>query len=227
MRFGQQHVVSKWTQSFATISALFIGGALTLALFLVLPMLENIGRQDSKNDLKLSTVDAVEQPPPPPVAEEKKPEPPPEEVPPPELTQNAPPLDLSQLELALNPGLGEGVAGDFAVKLPIGEGLGSTKSSSKDDIFSMADLDQIPRVKFQLAPQYPPELKKKKIQGTVYVLFIVDQDGRVRDPKIQKSDNSAFDTPAMNAVKKWRFEPGKVAGRAVQFRMRVPITFAL
>ena len=199
---------------------------MTLALFLVLPMLENIGRQDSKDDLQLTTVDAVEQPPPPTVTEEKKPEPPPEEAPPPELTEQAAPLDLSQLELALNPGLGEGAVGDFAVKLSTGEGPAGMKSSS-EDIFSMAELDQVPRVIFQPAPQYPPELKKKKIQGTVYVLFIVDQEGRVRDPKIQKSDNTAFDLPAMNAVKKWRFEPGKVGGKAVQFRMRVPLTFAL
>jgi protein TonB len=226
MRFGQQHLASKWSQSAATLSALFIGGALTLALFLILPMLENIGRQESKEDLQLTTVDAVEQPPPPAVAEEKKPEPPPEEAPPPELTEQATPLDLSQLELALNPGLGDGAVGDFAVKLSTAEGAAGMKNSS-DDIFSMAELDQAPRVMFQPAPQYPPELKKKKIQGTVYVLFIVDQEGRVRDPKIQKSDNTAFDVPAMNAVKKWRFEPGKVGGKAVQFRMRVPLTFAL
>jgi len=82
-------------------------------------------------------------------------------------------------------------------------------------------------VVFQPAPQYPPELKKKKIQGTVYVLFIVDQDGRVKEPKVQKSDHPAFEAPALNAVKKWRFEPGKMGGKAVQFRMRVPMTFAL
>ncbi len=226
MRFGQQHRASKWSQSLATLGALLIGGALTLALFLVLPMLENIGRQESKDDLRLTTVDAVEQPPPPAVAEEKKPEPPPEEAPPPELTEQATPLDLSQLELALNPGLGDGAAGDFAVKLSTADGAAGMRNSS-DDIFSMAELDQAPRVMFQPAPQYPPELKKKKIQGTVYVLFIVDQEGRVREPKIQKTDNTAFDVPAMNAVKKWRFEPGKVGGKAVQFRMRVPLTFAL
>jgi protein TonB len=225
MRFGQQHRASKWSQSLATLGALLIGGGLTLALFLVLPMLENIGRQESKDDLKLTSVDAVEQPPPPAVAEEKKPEPPPEEAPPPELTEQATPLDLSQLELALNPGLGDGAVGDFAVKLSTADGAAGMRNS--DDIFSMAELDQVPRVMFQPAPQYPPELKKKKIQGTVYVLFIVDQEGRVRDPKIQKTDNTAFDVPAMNAVKKWRFEPGKVGGKAVQFRMRVPLTFAL
>jgi protein TonB len=226
MRFGQQHLASAWSQATAAFAALLLGGALTIALFLVLPMLENIGRPEEKSDLKLTSVDTVEQPPPPTVVEEKKPEPPPEEAPPPELAQNAPPLDLSQLELALNPSLGEGVAGDFAVKLPLTEGIGGGKNGS-EDIFSMADLDQAPRVIFQPAPQYPPELKKKKIQGTVYVLFIVDQDGRVKEPKVQKSDHPAFETPALNAVKKWRFEPGKMGGKAVQFRMRVPMTFAL
>lgn len=226
MRFGQRHRASVWSQTLATGGALLLGGGLTATLFLILPMLENIGRPEDKRDLQLTTVDVVEQPPPPPVIEEKKPEPPPEEVPPPELSQTAPPLDLSQLEVALNPGFGEGVAGDFVVKLPLGENMGTAKGTS-EDIFAMADLDQTPRVIFQPAPQYPPELKKKKIQGTVYVLFIVDQDGRVQDPKIQKSDHPGFDVPSMNAVKRWRFEPGKVGGRAVQFRMRVPLTFVL
>jgi protein TonB len=204
-----------------------LGVALTLALFLVLPILENIGRPEDKADLQLTTVDAVEPPPPPPTVEEQKPEPPPEEAPPPELTETAPPLDLSQLELALNPGMGDGAGGDFAVKLTVTgtDGAGGTQAS--DDIFSLADLDQAPRVVLQPAPQYPAEMKKKKIQGTVYVLFLVEKDGRVKDPKVQKSDNTAFDGPALSAIKRWRFEPGKVGGQAVQFRMRVPITFAL
>lgn len=65
------------------------------------------------------------------------------------------------------------------------------------------------------------------MQGTVYILFIVDKNGRVKDPKVQKSDNPEFDNPALSAVKRWRFDPGKVGGQTVQFRMRVPITFAL
>ena len=71
------------------------------------------------------------------------------------------------------------------------------------------------------------DMKKKKIQGTVTLLFIVDADGRVKEPKVQKSDHPSFDAPALNAVKRWRFDPGKVGGQPVQFRMRVPITFAL
>jgi protein TonB len=178
------------------------------------------------------------------IEEQKKPDQPEEDKPkelevqerekpqqPPEMKDEAaPPLNLASLELALNPELGAG-GGDFLNRMPatlstytqMAEGSGA----AKEEVFAIGNLDQPPRVVFQPAPQYPPELKKKKMQGTVYILFIVDLDGRVRDPKVQKSDHAAFDMPAMNAVRKWRFEPGKVGGKAVQFRMRVPITFAL
>lgn len=211
---------------FASGGTLLVGAALTVVLFLLLPVLQDIGKQKDTSDLAITSVDTVEAPPPPPVVEEKKEEPPPEEPPPPELTETAPPLDLSQLELALNPGMGDGMGGDFAVKLsPMGaEGTGM---QAADDIFSLADLDQAPRAVFQPPPSYPPEMKKKRQQGTVHILFIVDKDGRVQDPKVQKSDNPAFDVSALGSVKRWRFEPGKVGGQAVQFRMRVPITFAL
>ena len=211
---------------FASGGTLLAGAALTVGLFLLLPVLQDIGHQDKKADLELVSVDAVEAPPPPPVVEEKKEEPPPEEAPPPELTETAPPLDLAQLELALNPGVGDGVGGDFAVKLAVA-GAADSAAQNSEDIFSLADLDQAPRVIMQPAPQYPPDMKKKKIQGTVHVLFIVDKDGRVTEPKVQKSDNPAFDTAALTAVKRWRFEAGKKNGQAVPFRMRVPITFAL
>lgn len=231
MRFGQKKKAAfggGWFgKLFVSGGALMLGIAITVTLFLILPVLENIGRQEKKSDLELTSVDAVEPPPPPPTAEQEKPEPPPEEPKPPELTETAPPLDLSQLELALNPGIGDGAGGDFAVKLSIAGTDNGSGMKSSDELFSLADLDQAPRVVFQPAPQYPPDMKRKKIQGTVYVLFIVDKQGRVQNPKVQKSDNPAFDAPALGAVKRWRFDPGKVGGQAVQFRMRVPITFAL
>lgn len=228
MRFAQKkrRASGLFTRFVASGLTLLLGAALTVVLFLLLPVLQDIGKQKIDTDVLLTSVDTVEPPPPPPAAQEKKEEPPPEEAPPPELTESAPPLDLSQLELALNPGMGEGMCGDFAVKLSVAGAEGGGMQSS-DDIFSLADLDQAPRVVFQPAPQYPPEMKKKKMQGTVHVLFIVDKDGRVKEPRVQKSDNPAFDNAALGAVKRWRFDPGKVGGEAVQFRMRVPITFAL
>ncbi|GJQ47698.1 MAG: hypothetical protein HKUEN01_00840 [Candidatus Kuenenia stuttgartiensis] len=161
-------------------------------------------------------------PPPPPPEEEPEKEPEPEE-PPPELMDESPPLDLSQLELALNPGLNEGwLSGDFAVKLnTVAAGAGD---DNLDALFSMADLDQKPRVVYQPGPVIDKQVRKKA-PGTVYILFIVNQNGRVEDPMVQRSTDSVFEKPALAAVKQWKFEPGKRNGKAVRFRMRVPISF--
>ena len=38
--------------------------------------------------------------------------------------------------------------------------------------------------------------------------FTVDERGRVQNPKVEKSTDPAFDKPALDAIKQWRFEPG-------------------
>jgi protein TonB len=143
-------------------------------------------------------------------------------------------LTLSQLESVLNPGLAAGVAaGGFAesVRLTSGGRIGGTSGplagdDQLDAIFSLSELDQQPRPVVQVAPQYPAQLRKRGVRGTVQVVFIVDQQGRVANPRIEKSTDPAFETPALEAVKKWKFEPGTKAGKRVQFKMRVPITFS-
>lgn len=187
---------------------------------MILPVLQVITKPPTK-DLTIRTVDvaSLEPPPPPPMEEPDEPEP--DEEPPPPPAIDAQPLDLSQLELALNPGSGGFGGGDFAISLDGMTGGGE----EVDAIFSLSDLDQKPRVVYQPAPIYPPELARKSMQGTVYVLFIVDKTGRTRELKVQKSTHPAFNEPALRAVKQWKFEPGKRKGQAVQFRMRVPITF--
>jgi protein TonB len=81
-------------------------------------------------------------------------------------------------------------------------------------------------VVYQPTPEIPPEVRQKKIKGAVHIVFIVDRNGRVANPVVQKSSNPTLDQPALAAVKRWRFEPGKRAGQPVPFKMRVPISFA-
>lgn len=200
--------------------SLALGLGLVFSIFMLLPILQVITQPPAK-DLTIRTVDVanVPPPPPPPMEEEEPPEQ--EEPPPPPPAIDAAPLDLSQLELALNPGDGGFGGGDFAINLSGVTGGGE----EVDAIFSLSDLDQKPRVVYQPSPIYPPELARKGMQGTVYVLFVVDKTGRARDLKVQKSTHPAFNNPALKAVKQWKFEPGKRKGKPVQFRMRVPITF--
>src|SRR5262245_18937351 len=107
----------------------------TAALFLILPQIQTAGKAP-KPDLVLQPVETVNEPPPPPPPEEKKPKAPEAKDKPPQLVENTPPLDLAQLELALNPNLGfgdGGLAGDFALKL----NTAGTQGGNVDSLFSM------------------------------------------------------------------------------------------
>lgn len=205
---------------FHNLLVLFGAVVLTLAFFLVLPLMQTLTKPPS-SDMIVQQVETaqLEAPDPPPEPEPQE-EPEPEEQPP-ELNESAPPLDLSQLELALNPGFSDGMlGGDFTVNLK------TTGSESKDvdTLFSLADLDQKPRAIYQPSPRLTREVRENA-PGTVYIIFIVDKNGRVQQPQVQKSTAPVFEKPALDAIKKWKFEPGKRGGDPVRFRMRVPITF--
>ncbi|MFI4912986.1 MAG: energy transducer TonB [Sedimentisphaeraceae bacterium JB056] len=193
---------------------------LTLAFFILLPVMQTINKPIT-TDMVLQSVDTANvPPPPPPPQEEPEEEPEPEEAPP-ELSEEAPPLGLDQLELALNPGFSEGWGGgDFTVNLK----TVASESTDVDALFSIADLDQQPRAIYQPGPRITKQMRKKA-PGQVYIIFVVDKQGKVVNPIVQKSTDPVFVTPALNAIKQWKFEPGKRNGQPVRFRMRVPITF--
>ena len=49
----------------------------------------------------------------------------------------------------------------------------------------------------------------RQAPATVVVIFIVDENGRVQDPKVQRTTNPSFDRSALAAIKQWKFEPAK------------------
>jgi len=107
-----------------------------------------------------------------------------------------------------------------------GTGTGAQFSDDMGEIASLADLDQRPRAIFQTTPNYPQELRKRNLEGSVQVVFLVDRDGKVVSPKVEKSTNPSFDRPAIEAVRQWKFQAGTRNGEKVSFKMRVPITFS-
>ena len=107
--------------------------------------------------------------------------------------------------------------------VPDGREIGS---GVKND-FGIRDLDSAPRTRMQGPPQYPYAAKSAGLSGTVTVEFTVDENGAVRDPHVVSSTDRVFDDATVRAVAKWRFEPGKRAGRIVRFRMAVPVVFNL
>ncbi|MEZ6194613.1 MAG: energy transducer TonB [Planctomycetota bacterium] len=202
---------------------LVAGVVLTVGAFMLLPLIQAITKAE-RPDTLLTSVDTAAPPPPPPPVEEEPPEEEEEEEPEPPEMENEPEPDLlAALELSLNPGFGNGTGpgiGNFKLGAQ-GKGAGGDDDKA---LFSLAELDQKPRAVYQPSPSVEPALKKKA-PATVYVLFIVNESGKVEKPKAKRSSDPAFESAAVSAVKKWKFEPGKRNGKPVRFRMLVPITF--
>ena len=49
--------------------------------------------------------------------------------------------------------------------------------------------------------------------------------GKVTNPRVEKSTHPSFEKPALESVRKWKFEPAVRSGQRVPCKMRIPIRF--
>lgn len=111
-----------------------------------------------------------------------------------------------------------------------------TKKISTDDeiFFIVEEMPEFPGGELELRKfianqvKYPEEAQRNKIQGKVYVTFVVSKDGSVVDAKIARGVDPVLDQEALRVVgslPKWK--PGKQRGQAVNVQYTVPINFQL
>lgn len=78
------------------------------------------------------------------------------------------------------------------------------------------------------ALHYPPTAKSQRIQGTVLVTFIVDEEGKVDNVQVKKSIEPSLDREAMRVAKMiTRWEPAVKNGKPVKAMVGIPIVFKL
>lgn len=76
--------------------------------------------------------------------------------------------------------------------------------------------------------KYPVMAKNNKVEGRVYITFVIEKDGNVSDAKVLRSVNEELDAEALrviNAMPKWK--PGTQRGVPVRVQYNIPITFKL
>jgi TonB family protein len=75
---------------------------------------------------------------------------------------------------------------------------------------------ELKRTRF-VPPVYPRQALEDEIEGTVRVRITVDTDGRVKSAEvIESTPAGVFEAATLAAVKRWRFKPAEVNGRAVE-----------
>ncbi len=75
---------------------------------------------------------------------------------------------------------------------------------------------------------YPPIAKENGITGVVYVSYVVDKDGGIKDVKVVRGADPFLDKEAMRVVKTLKgYKPGKQRGKPVPVQFTIPIRFVL
>jgi len=74
---------------------------------------------------------------------------------------------------------------------------------------------------------YPEIAKRAGVEGKVYVLAFVDENGDVKKAQIIKGIGAGCDEAALDAVLKTKFKPGKQRGKPVNVQVSIPIVFKL
>jgi len=76
--------------------------------------------------------------------------------------------------------------------------------------------------------KYPPVARENGIQGRVYVTFVVDKEGKIKDAKVLRGIGGGCDEEALRVVKTMpEWKPGRQNGRSVQVQYNLPVNFVL
>lgn len=84
-----------------------------------------------------------------------------------------------------------------------------------------------PVVTFKVEPEYSEEARKAKFQGVVLLYIEVNERGLPQNPRIIRALGMGLDEKAIEAVMKWRFQPGRKDGKPVTVAAQVEVNFRL
>jgi periplasmic protein TonB len=84
-----------------------------------------------------------------------------------------------------------------------------------------------PRPIYDPDPEYSEEARHAKYQGTVLLWVVVGPDGGPRDIRVQRSLGMGLDEKAIEAVRKWKFEPSMKDGHPVAVQVNIEVSFRL
>lgn len=84
-----------------------------------------------------------------------------------------------------------------------------------------------PRVVYRSEPSYSEEARQARVDGTVALSIVVSPKGNVAEVKVVKSAGYGLDEKAVEAVRAWKFEPGRKDGIPVPVIADIEMNFRL
>jgi len=115
-------------------------------------------------------------------------------------------------------GIPEGILGSIIGSLP-------ETRAVQEPVRVGGDIRRPQKTK-DVRPIYPDLARQARVQGTVILEAIIDSLGNVTDVRVLRSV-PLLDQAAIDAVRKWKYEPTRLNGVPVPIVMTVTVTFLL
>jgi protein TonB len=127
------------------------------------------------------------------------------------------------------PGSGGGVGDGAGTGIGSGRGPGIGPGSGGGiggGVYRPGGSVTAPRVLVEVKPTYTTDAVLEKIQGTVVLELVVQANGLPSSIRIVRSlDPGGLDEQAIIAAGRWRFDPGRLAGKPVAVLVTVMLDF--
>ena len=128
------------------------------------------------------------------------------------------------------PGTGGGIGSGRGTGVGSGTGGGLGPGSgggTGGGVFRVGGGVSAPRLIKKVEPEYSEEARKAKYQGTVVLAVQVWEDGRAHNVRIVRSLGLGLDEKAIEAVRQWRFVPGRKENKPVKVAATIEVNFRL
>ena len=83
-----------------------------------------------------------------------------------------------------------------------------------------------PKLVYRIDPAYPPLAKQTRLQGVVVIDAVLDEQGNVVEARVSSGPPLLIQS-ALEAVRRWRYEPTYLNDEPVSVQLNVTVTFRL
>jgi TonB family protein len=76
-------------------------------------------------------------------------------------------------------------------------------------------------------PEYTPAAIRARVRGTIYFDLVIDENGRIRCPRILSGLPYGLNEVTLHELRRWRFEPARAGGEAVPVVYSLRVSFSI
>ena len=115
----------------------------------------------------------------------------------------------------------------FAALLLANMAASQARQSAQPVVIPTPVSIQAPVVVRKVKPDYAPEARQARLQGTAVLRAEIGPDGSVRQVRVLQALGMGLDEKAVEAVRRWRFRPGLKKSQPVTAWAVVEVRFRL